>query len=195
MIPASVLDAFTDPVLCATTVPAGKRRVIFSLSSHAFRWPSISLHASGDSTFPASISSRSCTISRAVVVPRPYFFVAAGSMLVVLPLYTFALIFVFLRPSAAMRSFVVGMPIWSRTRLVAVLSEKTIMSRTASFSGNVAPSEKCAVSTPLPGTLSTFLSVSVVSNLTFPSFACQYASTMIGSLMRLAVGITSSAPM
>ena len=48
---------------------------------------------------------------------------------------------------------VAPMPIASRTRLVAVLSENAIMSRTASRSVNVAPAVKWLVRTPEPGYL------------------------------------------
>ena len=59
--------------------------------------------------------------SRAVVEPRPNFCPRAWSSRV-FGLNTLALIFVFGRPSASMRTFVARRPIWSRTRLVAVLS-------------------------------------------------------------------------
>src|SRR5687768_4331786 len=104
MIPASVLVAFTDPVLWAITVPAGRNRGSFSLSSHAFRWSSIALQLSADAAFEAWIISRSWIDSLAVVDPRPYFFVRSGAMLVVLPLNTFALIRVFGQPRPAMSS-------------------------------------------------------------------------------------------
>ena len=49
------VEKVDDP---STTVPAGRKRVIFSLSSHAFKCPSISRQASGETTFPASITGR-----------------------------------------------------------------------------------------------------------------------------------------
>ena len=51
------------------------------------------------------------------------------------------------------------MPIASSTRFVAVLSEKAIISLTASLRESVAPSEKWLVKIPEPGTLSATLRV------------------------------------
>src|SRR5262249_49127754 len=123
-MPASVRIFPTAPVLCATATFAGRKRVNLSLSSHFLRCSIISLHASGLTSFPWCSFSRRPTISFAVVEPRPNFFVRSGATDVLLPRNTLALILVLGKPHASMRLFVESMPIWSRTRLVAVLSEK-----------------------------------------------------------------------
>src|SRR5690349_9384700 len=110
MMPASVLLAFTDPVLWATTVPGGRNRVILSLSSHAFRWAIIALQDSGDAASPDWINPSNFTASRAVIDPSPYFLVRSGSIEVVLPLNTLAWTRVFLRPSASIRALTFLIP-------------------------------------------------------------------------------------
>lgn len=58
------------------------------------------------------------------------------------------------------------------TKFVAVLSENAIISRTASTTGNDAPSLKCAVKMPLPGTLSSFFKTIGSVSFSLPSCAC-----------------------
>ena len=76
--------------------------------------------------------------------------------------------------------------------LVAVLSENTIIIRTASFSGNVAPSEKCSEDAATRH-LVVLLQSEFRVELHLLVLTCQYVSTITGNLMRLAVGIAVSA--
>src|SRR5215467_13775895 len=71
MIPASVRDEFTEPVLCATFVPGGSSRGTFSLSSQAYMLASIFLQAFSFTTLPSYTISHSFTMSRALVLPKP----------------------------------------------------------------------------------------------------------------------------
>ena len=75
------------------------------------------------------------------MLPRPNCLLRSGKM-DVSRRKTFEWILVLGYPSFSMVAAVAPMPMASRTRLVAVLSEKTIMRRTASRSLNVVPSEK-----------------------------------------------------
>ena len=192
MTPASVRALLTAPVLCAKAVPVGRPRASISLSWFFLRMPSISSHAVGDTAFFVAISSSRPVISRAVVEPRPYFLVRAGSTEVVPPLKTLALIRVSGKPRVAIVALVAGMVIASRTMFVAVLSDTVIISRTASSRVKVAPGVKLSVSTPAPGTVSSLVSVSLWSYWNLRSSKRRKVSTMTASLMRLAVGITSS---
>ncbi len=72
MMPASVRDEFTEPVLWATFVPGGSNRGTFSLSSQAYMWSSICFEAFSLTIFLSCSSSHSFTMSLAVVLPRPY---------------------------------------------------------------------------------------------------------------------------
>ena len=89
-MPASVRASLTVPLLCATTTFSGRKRLSFSLSSHFFMWPSISLHTSRLTILPSWTFSSISSVSRAVVEPRPNFLVRAGSSEVLEPRKTLA---------------------------------------------------------------------------------------------------------
>src|SRR5215213_1217550 len=122
IMPASVREAFTEPVLCATFVLGGNNRGTFSLSSQAYRWSIICLHAFSLTSFLSCSISHSFTMSRALVLPNPNCLLRSFAI-DVSARNTLELIFVSGHPSRSMHSFVAGRPSLSSTRLVAVLSE------------------------------------------------------------------------
>ena len=95
-------------------------------------------------------------MSRAVVLPRPYSLLRSRAI-DVSRRKTFELSRVSWQPSASMHSLVVGKPILSITRFVAVLSEYTIIKRMASRSEIFVPGEKCVVQHAGAGHLVVFL--------------------------------------
>src|SRR6185369_39447 len=120
MIPASVREEFTEPVLCATFVPGGKSRGTFNLSSQAYRLSIICLQAFSLTSFLSCSISHSLTMSRALVLPKPNCLLRSFAI-DVSARKTFELIFVSGQPSRSMHAFVGGRPSLSSTRLVAVL--------------------------------------------------------------------------
>src|SRR5262249_18261441 len=92
--PASVRASLTEPSLCATTVPGGRKRGNLSLSLLLRKCASRHCLIGGRNVSAAWIVPMMPAISRAVVEPRPYFLVRSGSTDVVLPRKTLALILV-----------------------------------------------------------------------------------------------------
>ena len=91
--------SLTEPVLCATVDARRQEPRELVLVVALLQVPEHRLaRARADSRSPWCSFSSSVTISRAVVEPRPYFFVRSGSTDVVLPRNTLALIARLLQP-------------------------------------------------------------------------------------------------